>query len=1024
MIHKEFMAAPPPPTVRQDPMFFAEEFAARRRRYVPVTSNLAKISGEGTYKTYTFPFITGIRSPLPITGYPELFSQALNTRFSEDASYRPTTRFEAMTYQAYKDALADKSGALERVRVEFVNSLIEPGLLVDLSRVSASPSNPVGTSSQFDTPPNTNPPTPAIGEPSSLTTNLDVPPPGMIGLVVPQHASHGFLSREFVGYLQGIAGLAGGVPTGQPSPCERVIFKDQDLSTPGSPLYVNMIPFIMAIEPTLGDPSNPAYFSSWVPRNPALDRVFNCPTGPLPFKDFDKTFGKSIDASTVEQAYTTLRRMNGEPFERYLSFIRFLYVFFDHIPTVQPVISALLSPLVGMLGGILQRGRYSVTNDTPVRLLARIRDPRYITQDTTFALAVVALDPATDRKKAAGNVISMYRHMDSSWSAIKMIIQAGSLDPGQYVRQVGYHKPRKNDVFGTEFNDRLSVTERGNPLSNLSSLYANSGLVEFDLPSIGRANMLLPAVLGVPPDHITSLIYELATCWFPTEREYQDKELAIINASASYHSYTQGRIAYTTEGLAGITPPPGGNYIQIIPRDDFRPLLAGPVLVYTDPWENPPPNTKSRTINDEHMPWGWGELLYPAFVSHALVGLQHLRPIANTLVRPCLQTGDLSIVFPPASEMQGGYVLVQGQDLEADQYLMGAVFEFPATVVNITLPPAVPLGHRSQEAMNNYPGNLDRTPAAPGSFIMNRGSRSTRRDRSHGDNVYRLVNAVSLSDTVPGIEGWTVVPMTMQTTPFTSVSILQKRTHYAWTPLGVEASNPAATASLQFEAPASGQPIFLPAIQTQLFLSSFFDWKLQLYYLNTLRTFLEGRSQLQDVIDKIDAAVKDPVISKVWDTVVDNDASRAYIRDNLIPNLIPGSSTYAGFRNVLFNVVGPTAPGKMTDIIKLRSLIDSSSLTFDTKRFYVTQLPTPVRGPLTYNIDIDDYLELLKARSGAMKSLSEGKTVEQTRIAKERETQRNRDIAELVQKSKQRLLDPYSQLIDEVVTRAIYTLPS
>lgn len=155
--------------------------------------------------------------------------------------------------------------------------------------------------------------------------------------------------------------------------------------------------------------------------------------------------------------------------------------------------------------------------------------------------------------------------------------------------------------------------------------------------------------------------------------------------------------------------------------------------------------------------------------------------------------------------------------------------------------------------------------------------------------------------------------------------------------------------------------------------------------------------------------------------MLNNAALQAYVKDNTISTLAGGPSPYAGFRNVLFNIVGPLAAGKLSDIIRMKALIDSSNVTTDTKRFYVQQLPTPIRGPLNYDVDIDAYLGLFTARIGVMTSLKETSTAEQQRLQKEEELKREASLAQLLENSKKRLVDDYSRFVDEIVTRAIFT---
>lgn len=148
------MAVPVGPA--QDPLFFAEEFTARRRRYIPVNVNVTKIATTPQYKNYGFPFIFTERKAESPLLYPELFGEALGSRFKQVSrdTYTPTTKFEAYTIGLYEILCsskgdADKKNSLEKIKDAFVLSLVTPGSLVDLQSIQGVPMAPSDPKSLF-----------------------------------------------------------------------------------------------------------------------------------------------------------------------------------------------------------------------------------------------------------------------------------------------------------------------------------------------------------------------------------------------------------------------------------------------------------------------------------------------------------------------------------------------------------------------------------------------------------------------------------------------------------------------------------------------------------------------------------------------------------------------------------------------------------------------------------------------------------------------------------------------------------
>lgn len=1211
----------------QDPLFFAEEFAARRRRYIPVPVDIGRISRLNQYKNYNFPFITSESLKGKLEDYDLLFKGATDTRFPDVTNYRPTTRFEAMSYEVYR-VEAHPSGTgddsrLERVRKLFVNSLLD-GQEVDLSRLRTTPHIPSKGDFSVEAPRGGPAPfvssrtfstqltgrtTPFIAQnyphhiklaldklivdctrPGQVITLLDLQlivsmasilkqklidfadnakrlndpvenllrvninrldsaisglqleltsrggnellkiiansfanriedsvlrqyqaaradanaqvvnvglavdgmrgvqamynpgrPAYLTGIFLPAPEDlvdgitgnlkdvgqgtiinnidlstlnlslmnmfntnaaietslitlppplvltgkpHGYLTPEFTAYLTQVA--HGPVPPSS-SRCLEVLFKDQPMDR-SPPIAVDMAVFMRSISPVLGRAK--AEFSSHLNLGDTsgLSASFDCPDDDYLKKMQLKPVGplvNRIGAPTIEEAYSLLQAITGTPLERYLKFVRFVYFFFDHIPEVQPVVSALMAPLLGMYAGIIARGVYDVQFNSPLSLLQDFNTPEKLQRVTTFLLASEAFNDRSTREEAARAVLRMYRHFVRPRATIRALLRGNPRD----VVEVGHVDipPGKTEDINLNFRGdflAIPIEEKRKDVKRAREIYNSSSIVEFNLPSIGSAHMILPAILGFAESNIMSQVYNISARWFPSMKE-QQRAISEINA-ADYRTVSRGRYGYTAAGTASLViPPKTENYVKIVPR-------PGPP-VYIDVYVVPPPNDLMEHYNDRVLPSTWEQLLYPAYVSHAILEPDRLRDVAKTLVRPCLQEATQATVFASDLELKGGYVEVQGIDIETRPEVFSAVFEFPADVVSVTLPTAMGPGPRPlyDTAKNFFPGIY--ADSAGRYSILRRG---TSRDRTtaHGTIVHQMVNALNVSDLVPGIRAWSTESLNLDSNPLTVVPILKGRTRYIWSSLP-GATEPSAFAptitagtppAMTFDT-TLGDTLFLPALDIEFFLSSLFDWKLQLFYLRILRNFLQDRSYLKPMLDKINATwdtLDANVKRSLQDGVIDEAVARAYIKSNSITSLASTAIPYSGFRNLVFSITGPTSSANLSELLKTTEVIKASDLASDTKKFYITQAPTPPRGPLNYDLDIDSYLGLLKARAGDITSVEEKPTDAKERIARENLEEKEKRLAELKTKSAERLKDPYSILVDEIITRSIFKVGS
>jgi hypothetical protein len=781
---------------------------------------------------------------------------------------------------------------------------------------------------------------------------------------------YGYLTPDFVNFLTSIA-------TNPTSACNKVLFKD-DASTPTA-IFVDMWYFISCLLPSSWNKADQEFIS-----RQSLGSILSLNCDPRPTAPYLKDFTDSINAHTIEEAFNSLRIMQGTALQRYLLFIRFIYIFFDHIPEARLVISALLSPLVAMLTLI------NPTLTDPLQLLeydskAKIEALPLFNSERIF-------NPKTSLQDAIRRSVELFKNLLPVRSSLALLLHSGQ-NPAASVSSLGPDPKFTTDALIQAYLFATPIKTKGKPDLDLAQkIYDKLTIKDFVFPTPSSSYRILLNMTGVIDADLFGRIFTLTGRWFEDEAAYNKYKSDINknkNLAAEYKQLSSHRIAYTDNGVLS-KPLHSDTMINVLPN------AAGSFI---EKWK--PSGGAIKTVANS-----WEELLYPGLVSHIIIEADHVREIAKTFVAPCLQQPPFSIVFPTDNDLTGGYVLSQGFDLENDPDVMSAIFEFPADVVNVILPAGTTFGVQSNFIQDNFPGD-PQAAASNAEYTMLRRGSSRDRDASHGKIKYQLVNALNIQAPVIGVGGTaTLIAHSMKPIPSPiPVSSLFRRTGYVWTPIR---DSPA---GITFVSPSVGT-LFFPAVQTDLFLSSLFDWKLQLYYLGVLEEFLRGRTILKDYADAIEKTLS-TIDVKIRTSISTTGPARAkYITDNLI--------LYAGFANVVNNIAGPTAPAELSGILKLPEIIESSDLASDTRRFYSTQAPIPPRGPISYDITIDDYLALLTARQKSLASLEEKPNAARQREADEKKEQIEADIKKMIDQSAKRLIDPYSVLINEVVTRALY----
>lgn len=826
--------------------------------------------------------------------------------------------------------------------------------------------------------------------------------------------AYGYLTADFVNYLTDLSmgQIRDRTPANPATPCEDVLFRGSSMTPPPNSVFVDMTTFISALIPDhFGRNVKAEYASSIAAVSSGLANLMNCPASG------GKESLPASNAQTIQEFYDSLKLdMTGPPLRRYLIFIAFVYIFFDHIPAAKGAIAALMVPLIGMLGGIIERGSYDGLTMGPMDLLRF--DPSGLESVTTVVLARTAFNSSASIESAVRSVLRMFREHHVARNSIRALLRATTDNPAEGITEVGYFDPAKAAPLQTLI-DLLKISVKGEAdHTSARRIYDNAALKDFILPSPGDSPAILPALLKVGPDNVINRVYELSVRWTHTQEEYVSMAAEILKNDSladKYRQLSRGRVGYTLAALGGVPLPrePGTSFVLITPDVD----TSGKAW-YLDAWK-----AYEGVSLSFFLPSSWEELLYQGYMSDVIIEQQHVRSVAKTLVRPCLQLPETSIVFPSMKELSGGSVVVEGYDIEGDVDLFTTIFEFPADVVRVTYSAGIGVGERGEFALDFFPGQPTGGRGSP-AFTM---TRQETVDTDTRKIEYHVTSALDITTVVPplgpGVTGSITAWSKYTFDLFHPVAGLSHRSQYSWSSLDVMALNPpkTPTAPLVFRTPGTGD-LFLPALETELFLSSLFDWKLQLYYLVRLRSFLKGRDAFSTELNKINVVMANVLNDSVRKSISEDrkDAADAYIAANTVPNLIEATLPYAGLRNLVYNIVGIEAPASLAKILKMGDLVSSSDLTSDTRKFYMTRAPTEQRAPLEYDISIDDYLILLVARKGFIKPLVEAGDEKKERLTKQATAEREAQLNELIQKSSERLRDPYSVIVNEIVTRALY----
>lgn len=894
---------------------------------------------------------------------------------------------------------------------------------------------------------------------------------------IQQRLTTTYLTPEFISYLRDIA-------NGEPPPseigsppdltlCDFVLFgpkhaRDsiEELETIQYAVNIEMLTFARMLIPrefsTRASGGSPPYLRSIISRrrgsvsSPASSQLQWCVgTDSLTTRPYWRD--PSPDTLfTIQDAYRQLHALSGSPIQRYFSFLEFVYIFFDAIPGLRRAIDSLIRPLYVMTAVILLRGHpmYQPSSFLTLTLEDLTINPAGMARMSFYYNAQQAFSTKSTIEVACKSVIRMFKNIYCAYTAIYTLIS----DQLSGLTQIGYHENSNGDFnrLAAKLLEEVHVkngeqTVNPDSVAKAKQAYDRSGALDFLLPT-GSPNTpkILTRLLGLSDSDIRTKIFELALREFSSDEEYNRARdtLRTANSAREYRSSVQeskNRIGYFSNTLlalplqaTALSSDEGSIYVRVTPYQDVK---SGS-LEYIYPWM--PPKDVHRLLS--LLPRSWDELLLCGYLGHVACPPNepdYLRVCAATIVRPCVITSNYSMIFNCDFESQG-YVESIGVDLENIPSILTAMLEFPAQSIHVKFTaPNQSIGPAMSDILNNTP--LDNQAGRSSSeLVASRvGTASQQQGYSeqvHGTKIHRLVEALNIHEVIGDDKSQilraylknTIESSSLTPAQYESFAVMNKRTTYLWTSLPLSILKPAAwpASAMRFSETAD---IFFPALDADFFLSSFFDWRLQIFYLLDVRDMLRGRELYQTKLDAIDRALTTgftPEMDReVQKAISDSDSRKAYIKANVLRNLITApvaaivQATYTGFVNFIFARAGSGAPSSLAAAIKNSDLIDSTVLTPDARRFFASQKPVPERSSaLEYDVTLTDYIDLLNARKASSirptDKLVETDSDKFQRFAEEAQEKNEESILTMLEKSKAVLSDDYSQLINAVVTRS------
>ncbi len=395
---------------------------------------------------------------------------------------------------------------------------------------------------------------------------------------------------------------------------------------------------------------------------------------------------------------------------------------------------------------------------------------------------------------------------------------------------------------------------------------------------------------------------------------------------------------------------------------------------------------------------------------------------ANTMIRPCFIHPLFSMILPCFIECDG--VL----DVDA-QYLVTpvnstkitAVIEYPAEVIvirNYSLLFNDKAGPNTmQEAfiqLQKYlPNGYVKTSPSELLIIRTRSGRPvTLADFPNGIPI-RLVNLFNISEIVEGSVG--VVNRIAR--PRTVTKLITHRPHHTWFNHPLNATTPGEGAiyipkSVKDEdqkKTIQREKIFIPVVDTDLFLSSFFSPILQLEYMQRLAIVLGHIEGWEDLRASVEAHRK----------LAGGEIEEAKLRSRYIEDLVVDNCR--GFRNLLLSSKAGTSI-ELTFNDESLGFLDNVDLDKETMAFLSEQ---ENERSLSYGVTFNGYIRLFQRRRERINKLLKDDdkallTEEETRAAMARKIN---EVAIDVKKANMVLVDAESQFINEALLNAVWHQP-
>ncbi len=740
--------------------------------------------------------------------------------------------------------------------------------------------------------------------------------------------------------------------------------------------------------------------------------------------------------------------------QKYIKFVTFVYIFFDPIEQARPAINGLIKSIAILYCLYIRRlspqqernpiNPYeilSVQDFTPYNI-SSIRDSlfgdqRRITVGEILKLILSKVSNVSDYRHV---ILSIIGNMSAGkLPGISRTIFIDVLREDSFVSKGMLLENNIGNIIDETFKQSLGEKSLTDSRDFFNRMTINSFRLPIPVQSakIGVQN-LLSIIRGIKKD---SLDHELLNLITVEGSEGIDNEKYF----KEYRRISSGRIVfeieYDTSGKSNIILQsdllhiylPGSTNPSKLEENEF-PLDTFDVST-----------TFVQIINDQSKLDLVIKKIYSVKAGYVYSRQQNpsfSRYISNTtMIKPCFVHNNpgggeniTTVILPFIAECDG-YIEVEGESVASTANeidpgkiaVLSAILEYPAQVVKINrannllqpggsdisvqkiyddIKPYLPKDPEEGDIGGlNTVITISRTPEG----INNPTPKSGGYDK-----VIHLVEMTNISSIVEGVVGFvkTVAPLNIAS------RILHPRPHHVWTTNPLKAGNP--TEGAIYVSPTTIPPVvdlFFPAIETDMFLASFFSPLLQLEYLKILHQALQYSRN-----DNIPTGGGNRT-KRIEDLKVLGSGDKL---DTIAVKrlMIEGLSLDNGkkFRNLLLSQIGTriqeTFNDASLDFLTGINLDRESMMFFSSDQENITNVQ---QRSINYAITFNGYMELFKRRRDKIViDVIDVKTIRNEQQMRDFIKQRAEGINLKVNETNKEFRDAESQYLNELVTRNLW----